>query len=73
MQGDSFSVYRYVDLILSILVPKGAVLMSSFDYNQEERLIAPFSIPGPLLQQLWGQSCCRKSSLRSCRETIDLL
>ena len=59
---------RYVDLILSILEPKGAVLMHTFEYNQEERLAVPFSISGQTLQKHWGHAC----SLQ-LMETIDEL
>ena len=37
--------------------------MSSFDYNQEERPMQPFSIPEPMLQHLWGGSHSRKLCL----------
>ena len=50
-----YFLYRYVDLILSLLMPKGAILMHTYEYNQEERPTVPYSISGQLLQDLWGK------------------
>ena len=45
---------RYADLILSVPAPKGAILMHTYEYNQEEHPTVPYSISGRVLQDLWG-------------------
>ena len=48
---------RYADLILSVLAPKGAILMHTFEYKQEERPAVPYSISGQILHDLLGKAC----------------
>lgn len=65
------SKHRYVEVILSILAPKGAVLIHTYEYNQEERPTVPYSVSGKMLQDLWGEQAeCYSYSIKEGQQVI---